>query len=320
MEYFDETISGNTIEPQPEEPETESGDVEDGEENQENVGDGETSGDDGEETGGDDSEETDGGETGNSDGVFDTPTGGESEAPSYGVGGNDSTVDVGTSPDYLKEVLDSISSMGANLFDSPEYSELLESLRDLTDTLSYQIETYSSNPIPISGYRDYDYPITVTFRISPSAPNAPSSMPSTEMFYTPEEFEERYDALCGMVGGSLKSFSIYRIKDCSDLEYVYDADNLPEEPEEEPEEFDAYQADVLEALAALHEDFQIVIENDAAYFEQYTVLQEEFAEVQELNTDLQYHLLASNIAIGFTIILTLGYTVAHGFLQRMKVG
>ena len=307
-----ETISGNSAETLPEEPEIGGGDNENENENQENVVGGEASGGEGEETGG-------GGETGNSEDVVTTPSGGASEAPSADVGGYDSTGDVWTSPDYLREVLDGISAMGANLFDSPEYSELLESLHSLTDTLSLQIETYSSNPIPISGYRDWDYPITVTFRISPSAANAPSSMPSTEMFNTPEEFEARYDALCGMVGGSLKSFSIYRISDCSDLEFVYDADNLPETPEE-PDESDTYQEDVLAALTALHEDFQTVIENDAAYWEQYTFMQEEYAEMQELYTELHYQSLATNIAIGFTLMLTLGYTVAHGFLQRMKVG
>lgn len=307
-----ETISGNSVETLPEEPEVGGDDNENENENQENVGGGEASGGDSEETGG-------GGETGNSEDVVTTPSGGESDAPIEDVGGYDSTGDVGTSPDYLREVLDGISTMGANLFDSPEYSELLESLHNLTDTLSLQIEIYNSNSIPISGYRDYDYPITVTWEVHPSNPNAPSSQLSVETFYTPEDFETRYDAMCSYVGNSLNSFRILRISDCSDLEYVYDIDNLPETPEE-PDESDTYQVDVLAALTALHEDFQIVIENDAAYWEQYTVMQEEYTEMQELYTEMQYRSLATNIAIGFTLMLTLGYTIAHGFLQRMRVG
>lgn len=90
---------------------------------------------------------------------------------------------------------------------------------------------------------------------------------------------------------------------------------------------DGFYDGVLDALFVLHDDLQDIIMNDSAYHEQYialqeqySVLQEQYTEFQETTIELQYHMLASNIAIGFTLMLTLGYTVAHGFLQRMKVG
>lgn len=304
-----DTVSGNTPEILPETPETGEGGVYD-EENQESGGDGSPSGSNSESSGSDSeavgSEDTDV-----------VPSGGQSGSSSEDVGGQDSMFESGISPDYFKEVLDGIATVSDKLDGSLDYEDVLESLHNLTDIIALQIETYSSNPIPISGYQDYDYPITVTWEVSPSAIN--TSMQESRMYYTSEEFEKGYQGMCDLVGVTLKSFRILRISDCSDLDYVYDVDNLPETPEEEETE-STFQDDILVALSGLHDDMQIIIENDTAYREQYFELQEQYAEAQKLNTDLQYHLLATNIAIGFTLLLTLGYTVAHGFLQRMKVG
>lgn len=309
------SISENTTDPQPEEPETEGGES-DVEENQEDIGGGETSGGGSEESGGGD-------ETGDTEDSGSAPSDSESGSTGEVLGGNDSPTDVGASPDDFRQAVDGLNAVAERLADgTPDYGDLLESVRSLVDIMAEQAQAALVNIIPISGYRDYDYPITVTWVISPSAPNAPSSMESIESFETPEAFEARYDDLCNLVGVSLRSFRILRIRDCSDLDYVYDADNMPEEPDmpEEPEEPDTFQEEILAALSTLHDDLQEISISGLEYHEQYIGLQEQFAEVQELNMDLQYHMLATNIAIGFTLLLTLGYTVAHGFLQRMRVG
>lgn len=317
-EMYDETISGNTADPQPEEPDIESGDADD-EENQESDGDGGTSQDGSEESGSGD-------ETGDSENTGSAPSDSESDSAVEDVGGTDSPTDVGASPDDFRQAVDGLNAVAEILSEgTPDYGDLLESVRSLVDIMTVQVQSVQSNIIPINGYRDYDYPITVTWEVHPSAPNAPSRMENTESFDTPEAFEVRYEAMCDMVGVSLNSFRILRIRDCSDLDYVYDADRVTEEPEmpeepEEPEESGTFQEDVLAALSTLHEDLQSISMNDLEYHEQYTALQEQYTQMQEQNTDLQYHMLASNIAIGFALLLTLGYTVAHGFLQRMKVG
>lgn len=315
QDFIDDTISGNTADPQPEEPDQESGGA-DGGEDKEDSGDGGTSQDGSEENGS-------GGDTDGSETSGGAPSGGQSGASGEELGGTDSPADVGATPDDLRQAVDGLNAVAEVLADgTSDYGDLLESVRTLVDIMTMQVQASQSNTIPISGYRDYDYPITVTWEVHPSASGAPSRMESTESFDTPEAFESRYDDMCGLVGVTLNSFRILRIRDCSDAEYVYDADHVVEEPEtpEGPEEPDTSQEDILAALFVLHEDLQSISMNDLDHYGQYIAMQEQLADMQELNTDLQYHMLASNIAIGFTLLLTLGYTVAHGFLQRMKVG
>lgn len=310
-DLLNESISDNDI---GENEELENDAAESGDGSEENVGGGTP-----------DDAETSGGDA--SDSVSDTV--------SEGVGGNDTPTDVGDMlPDALQQAVDGLSAVAETLEGGlPDYGGLADSVRSLVDILTVQAQAAQGNVIPVAGYRDFDYPITVTWEVHPSAPNAPSRMESVESFDTPEAFESRYDEMCNLVGVSLNYFRILRIRDCSDEEYVYDADNVEEEPEEPetPEdgeqEEDTFQEDVLASLAVLHEDLQTISMNDLEYRdnqmqfqEQYTAMQEQLADMQELNTDLQYHLLATNVVIGFTLLLTLGYTVAHGFLQRMKVG
>lgn len=309
------SISENTTDPQPEEPDTEGGES-DVEENQEDIGGGESSGDGSEESGGSD-------ETGGTENPGSAPPDSESDPAGEVLGGTDSPTGVGVTPDDFRQAVDGLNAAADRLADgAPDYGDLLESVRSLVDIMAEQAQALQSNTIPISGYRDYDYPITVTWAVSPSAPNAPSGIESVESFDTPEAFEARYDEMCSLVGVSLRSFRILRISDCSELDYVYDVDSMPEEPEtpEEPEEPDTSQEDILAALLTLHDDLQEISASGLEYHEQYIGLQEQYAEMQELNTDLQYHMLATNIAIGFALLLTLGYTVSHGFLQRMRVG
>ena len=107
---------------------------------------------------------------------------------------------------------------------------------------------------------------------------------------------------------------------------VYDGTAVPEEPEE-PEEPDTFRDDLLSSLESiggdlrmLREDFQSVSVNDLEYHDDLMKLQQEMADVQQENMQTSYHLLAVDLSIAAALILTFGYTVAHGFFQRMKVG
>lgn len=313
-DFLNDMISDNTADSLPEEPETEGGDADAGE-NQESTGDGETPSGGSEESGNGDTS----GDTENTSGV---PSGSESGAASDGLGGNDSpSIDGAVFPDDFRQAVDGLNAAAGRLSDGvPDFGDLLESVRSLVNAISEQSLSVQSNMIPINGYRDYDYPITVIWEVSPSAIN--TSMKESRMYYTAEEFEEGYQGMCDLVGVTLKSFRILRIQDCSDEEYVYDADNVQEEPElpEDGETEDTFQEDILAALSGLHEDLQTISMNDLEYHDNQIQLQEQYTAAQELNTDLQYHILATNIAIGFALLLTLGYTVSHGFLQKMKAG
>ena len=54
-------------------------------------------------------------------------------------------------------------------------------------------------------------------------------------------------------------------------------------------------------------------ENDITYREETLLLQQESRE-------LYTQLVASNVVLGLIFTVVLGYTVGHGFWQRMKVG
>lgn len=297
-DFINGSISENTTDPQPQVPDIENG------------SDGETSVPDNEETGG-------GGEKDDTETSVGAPSGGESGAPVENLGGNDSPTLGGVSPDDIRQAVDGLNAVADALADgTPEYKEILESVRSLVDIMTAQAEHADSPTIPISGYDGYSYPLYVQYRIYPTALGKETGTSAT--YDTPETFETDYARMWETVeSGNLAYFYIEYVRD-SEGQTVYDVNYMPEESEEtEP---DTFRDDILSALSDLHEDLQLISAEDMEFYEQYSELQEQYKEMQELNTELQYHMLASNIAIGFTLLLTLGYTIAHGFLQRMKVG
>lgn len=311
------TISDNNV-LEPPVGETVGGD--DNEENKEETGGGEdtgndgTSGSDGEESGGGnetDSPETGGGgETGGDD--SETPP--DVEAPE-------------TEPDYSGEIIERLDSVVSALGDSPDYDSLADSFRALADVVTKQtetLETLSVSSVPVSGYRDYSYPVHVEYRIYPTALGSETGVSND--YDTPEDFESGYAFMADSVAqGNLAYFHIRYITDVTGTT-VYDGTAAPEEPEE-PEEPDTFRDDLLaslecisEDLSVLKEDFQSVSVNDLGYQEQALEFQEQYLELQRENVQLHYHFVACSLLIAFVLMITLGYTVAHGFLQRMKVG
>lgn len=298
--FYEDSISDNTTDTLPEEPDIESGS-------------------DGENIDSENEEVSGGGETGDTETSGGTPSGGESGSPAEVIGGNDSPTDVGAfSPDDLRQAVDGLNVLTDALSDGmPDYEMLLDSVRSLVDIMTVQAEHADSSAIPLGGYDSYSYPIYVTYTIFPTSLGNVTGNSST--YDTPESFETGYARMWNSVeNGSLAYFYIESIRD-SEGETVYDVNALPEE-EEMPEELDTFNDDVLAALSGIREDLQSISMNDLEYHEQYIEMYEQYTEMQERNTDLQYHMLATNIVIGFTLMLTLGFTIAHGFLQRMKVG
>lgn len=281
-----------------------------------------------EETGGDGSGEESGGspsgpdgeESGMGDG---TGTGGEegsgSEAPP------DSPAPE-SPPDYGEEILGSLGSVVSLLEDGSGHDGLIDSVRSLVDVMSLYTEAMQSRSVsvPVSGYRGYSYPIHVEYRIFPTALGSETGVSND--YGTPEDFEDGYAFMADSVAqGSLSYFHIRYITD-SEGATVYDGTVSPEEPEE-PEEPDTFREDVLAALdgiskdlQAVSEDLQTVSANDLEYRTQSLEMQEELLELQHENTQLHYGILAGTLVLCFSLLFTLGYTVAHGFLQRMKVG
>lgn len=220
------------------------------------------------------------------------------------------------------EVLKALESVSDKLDDNSDVESLTASVRSLVDVISTQATALSESPgIPISGYTDYDYPITVEYGIFPTSLGAETG--HSESYDSPEDFENGYEYMQNSVkANTLAWFSIRTITDCDDV-VVYDSTVTKEEiPEETPEEEtpDTFKEDVLTALASVNENLQSISMNDLDYRQETLQLQKQYLDLEKENRELYYQMLACNIAIGFSLLLTLGYMVAHGFFQRMKVG
>lgn len=252
-------------------------------------------------------------------------------------GGNGTLPDTSASERFAQGVLGSLDSISGKLDADPSFDSLSESLRSLVDIMAMQAEEDARKageenslpvPVPLSGYEGYAYPVTVAYRLYPSGLG--SETDTVEGYQTAEDFQGGYTAMRdSLTNGDLSWFSILSVDDADGVR-VYDAGSLlSAEGEEllEPEEPDTFKEDVLSALNTLHDDLQSVSGNDLAYYggsmdlgQSVYDLQAQCMELQEENLQLSYHMLACDIATGFVLLLALGYTIAHGFFQRMKAG
>ena len=185
----------------------------------------------------------------------------------------------------------------------------------------YDSEEYSLPGLSLNGYETYSYPVTVKYRIFP--PDLGKETFVTKTFSGPEMFSIDYKEMQRAVSaGNLDYCFIATVTDVEGV-LVYDSDTGQEEPEIPDETME----EILELLGSIDAGIQDISGADAAYRAEMMLLQEQNAEllqetvaIQQQNETLQKEMLASDVAVGFVLILTLGYTVAHGFFQRMKVG
>lgn len=192
---------------------------------------------------------------------------------------------------------------------------------DANDGCVYDSEEYSLPDIPIDGYEGYSYPVTVKYCIFP--PDLEKETFVSKTVSSSEEFSFDYKEMQRAVNaGNLNYCYISTVIDAESV-LVYDAEAVPEQPEIPNETMDT----VLESLVSIETGIQSILDADAAYHAGTISLQEQNAALlqdvyilQQQNEVLQREMLAADVAIGFVLILTLGYTVAHGFFQRMKVG
>lgn len=192
---------------------------------------------------------------------------------------------------------------------------------DASEECVYDSEEYSLPGIPVDGYEGYSYPVTIKYCIFP--PDLGKETFVSKTVSSPEEFEADHKEMQRAVNaGNLNYCYISTVMDAEGV-LVYDTDAVPEQPEIPDETMNA----ILESLGSVETGIQSILDADAAHHTEMMSLQEQNAALlqdaytlQQQNETLQKEMLASNVAVGFVLILTLGYTVAHGFFQRMKVG
>lgn len=219
-----------------------------------------------------------------------------------------------------------------------ELSEKDSDIGDLADSLrtfvTYMVEAeeiqaeeesqiqaltdYTTPDIPISGFKDWDYPIKVDYQVH--VVGFEDYIQQIQTYDSPDIFEEDYADFASHCrpGDTFRDFYIRYIYDRDDT-IVYDSEaGVEEPPPEEPKE-DLSPA-ILEALQGIDArlefmgaDVSTISANALDYHTGMLATQDDIRQLQTMN-------LVTNMAIGFSIFLFLGYTIAHGFWQRMKAG
>ena len=202
---------------------------------------------------------------------------------------------------------------------------LAGSIRSLVDVMSKEAsrasDIYIPPEIPIAGYEEWSYPVTVDYLVS--IVGFEDAVAQTEVYDSPAVFLEDYQNFAKecFLGGTFKDFSIEKICDSGGVA-VYDSNaDENEPPEEEPEEnlhpamletlasMDAHLVSMDNALA----DIASVSENSIAYYENGLKLYRQ-------GNELLMHTLAVDLALLFTVVFMLGHKIAHAFWQRMRTG
>lgn len=166
----------------------------------------------------------------------------------------------------------------------------------------------ASTAIPIKGYRDWDYGITVDLDIYPYGLGYWTKV--TEEFSTPEEFEARYAQWCSFVGDTVDSFYMTTIHDAGGNK-VYDYETYqepePEEPEpEEPEEPVTEDGETLTQLLShlegINDTLLEMTTADMEFYDSVLLYQSDMLELQKTSVALEI-IMAVGIFLIFGVLL-----------------
>lgn len=203
-------------------------------------------------------------------------------------------------------------------FPVDKFEGLLEQLmlKNEDDPAVQNDSTAIPHTIPIEGYQDWNYQITVNLDIYPYGLGHWTHV--TEAFSTPEEFELRFAQWCDLVGDTVESFQITTIYDDDGNEiYNYEAyiekpDPEPEEPDpEEPVREDDTAALLLSQLEGINEVLADIAASDADFYESVLLYNENMLELQKTNA-------AMNIIIAVGVFLIFGALLAKILMDKLR--
>ena len=243
-----------------------------------------------------------GGENPPTDGT-DPPQGGENPTEGDTAPGNDMQK-------ILKDLRESLGKKDTDM------ETLTDSIRSLVDVMSTEAQSdiYVPPDIPIEGYRDWNYPITVEYLVSVVGFDEPVQQSQT--YPDADIFLEDYQGFARecFIGSTFKDFYIDRIQDESG-NLVYDSQaGIEEPPAEEPaEDLTPAILETLQSIDARLESIDSLSGNTLDYYEDTLKLHEE-------QNALLTNTLALNMALLFLLVVSFGHKVAHAFWQRMRVG
>lgn len=171
----------------------------------------------------------------------------------------------------------------------------------------------ASPSIPIEGYRDWNYGITVNLEIYPYGLGHWTKV--TETFSSPEEFEARYIQWCSYVGDTVDSFYMTTIYDDDGNEvYNYETYQEPEPDEPEPEEpvqEDETVTQLLSHLEGINDTLMEMTAADTEFYESVLLYQKDMLELQKTG-------VALDIIIAVGTFLIFGALLVNILMEKVR--
>lgn len=204
-----------------------------------------------------------------------------------------------------------------------DITTLTESIRSLVEVMSTEAQSdiYEPPDIPIEGYREWNYPVTVEYLIS--VVGFDEAVSQTDTYPDADIFLEDYQGFAYecFKGTTFKDFYLNKITDAGG-NVVYDAQAETEEPPiEEPTE-DLRPA-ILETLQAMDKRLETMEETLAGIDSLSANTLDYYGDTLKLYKEqnaLLTNTLAVNMALLFVLVVSFGHKIAHAFWQRMRVG
>lgn len=217
----------------------------------------------------------------------------------------------------LSDFQESLGSKEADI------TTLTESIRSLVEVMSTEAQSdiYEPPDIPVEGYREWNYPVTVEYLIS--VVGFDEAVSQTDTYPDADIFLEDYQGFAYecFKGTTFKDFYLNKITDAGG-NVVYDAQAETEEPPiEEPTE-DLRPA-ILETLQAMDKRLETMEETLAGIDSLSANTLDYYGDTLKLYKEqnaLLTNTLAVNMALLFLLVVSFGHKIAHAFWQRMRVG
>lgn len=202
----------------------------------------------------------------------------EQQPPAQETGSGESNI---TEKD-IQELLDGISARFEQK--DADVADLTESIRSLVDLYSTPGYTYVPPDIPIEGYREWDYPITVDYLITIVGYGEP--IPQSNGYDDPDQFLEDFQAFAFECykGDVYLEFFIDKVWG-ADGKKLYDSQGM-EEPEPDPgvEEPNETVEQLLSHLEEINTTLEEMQQADLEYYQTVAAYQEEMLQLQTADT------------------------------------
>ncbi|MCM1264338.1 MAG: hypothetical protein NC313_16630 [Butyrivibrio sp.] len=185
--------------------------------------------------------------------------------------------------------------------------DIFEKIDMIYETSVASVAEQSLIPVPIGGYRDWTYQITVQYKVYPYG--AGYYINVTQTCSEPEDFEEWYSHNASLVNDTLKDFYIVSITDDNGKE-VYNYETSSGEPET-PETPVTPSYDYTELLESIREEVMVMNETQTAYCLDMNVKLEEYAELQTVTA-------SCSLVMCVVLSAVLGGIAVRGLFSRFK--